>query len=580
MNIRDELLTALQQGSFLKIVYEKSIREHDNVDNFITEIISLHNENQINIINILKESGDSENNNELWHSIYTVFSNVIPKLNASIPLVIECISSLIKKAKGTESTLFKSYVEFCNVDENRFKEALVLIENNIPELINFLHYTLIYGSKLDIEYYLNATLRLLAHENIEVRKTAISSLGNLQYLQNASFSEQAIFALENIEHQETDKDLLASLTYAAFDLYRQDKSKEHRVVKLITSIVDKNNDILQLTTNLFLYSNILPEPLLNIAFSYLHYDLNTLNLIDLGLSHLLESGKSDKAIYFLENLLIKNHNDLSLSNFPCVFSFFTNDKNIKLLNRIVTRWFLLGDRVLCNGIHDIVGQSINSNILLSIDTSELDVKNANHCFFVARKAMGYLFFCPVTVASIIVSLIEQTNDIQTINTLGGFLFDPLLINYQGKLKDYLVEQLKSENQNVKTIIDLVLKESDNYFDNIKSVGDIPELNPSQSQQEAYWRHHSRMMTDTMRESEKESFLSSLFSKSVLLYGNKSIIYVEGFHNEEPRRMEMPLQTHSYSFECPRTEHIDSLGLNYMLLMFKIEKIKALPDFAG
>ena len=575
-NLKNELLTAFQQNNFFNLVYEKSISERENLDNLTAEIVNLHNENALDIIKLLKELNNSEKYND-WYSIYNVFSKVIPKINTSVLSVIECVSNLDKNFKNIGLTTYQSYVEFCNVDENRFKEALGLIEDNISELIDFLDYTLIAGSKSDIEYYLNATLRLFQHKNIDVRRRAISSLGNLHYLENPVLSEKAISAFESIATQEMDNNFLASLIYASFDLYRQDKSTEQRVVKLITDIINKNDDILTLITQLFHYSNILPEPLLNIIFSHLYNvsieDEKTLSLIDSGLYRLLIGEKSDKAIIFLEALLIKNSSSLSLNNFGCVFSFFYNTKNIALLNKITTRWFLRGDKVLCDGIHNIASESINNNILLSIDPSELDVINSDDFIFIARKSIGYLFTHPVTIASIIISLIENTNDIQTINALGGLLFDPLLINYQGKLKDYLVKQLDSENEHVKAIVDLVLKESEKYFDNINSVGNIPELNPSQSQREAYWRQHSRIMSESMKASRKQSFLSSFCSTSVLLYGNKSIEYVEGIGSEEPRRMEMPLHSHSVSFEYPRTEHIDSLGFNHMLLMFKTEKIK-------
>ncbi|WON83582.1 hypothetical protein [Chromobacterium haemolyticum] len=77
----------------------------------------------------------------------------------------------------------------------------------------------------------------------------------------------------------------------------------------------------------------------------------------------------------------------------------------------------------------------------------------------------------------------------------------------------------------------------------------------------------------MKAAEKKSIFLNLFSRSTLLYGNKSIDYIHAGVNEPPHRMETPLISHGVSMELPRMDDIDPYGLNYMLRVFRLERFR-------
>ena len=62
-------------------------------------------------------------------------------------------------------------------------------------------------------------------------------------------------------------------------------------------------------------------------------------------------------------------------------------------------------------------------------------------------------------------------------------------------------------------------------------------------------------------------------RSVLLYGRRSITYVEG-PNDVRRPVEMELKGHSFTFELPRMEILDPIGLDFMLRVFRIERLRS------
>lgn len=104
---------------------------------------------------------------------------------------------------------------------------------------------------------------------------------------------------------------------------------------------------------------------------------------------------------------------------------------------------------------------------------------------------------------------------------------------------------------------------------MKSARDIPELLLSQSHRETHSRLANRQMAEARKKAEKASILNSICSKSVLLYGRKSIHYIHGL-DEQMHRQEMPLHSFSHSIEHSRLAYMDPHGLDYMLRVFSIE----------
>ena len=228
--------------------------------------------------------------------------------------------------------------------------------------------------------------------------------------------------------------------------------------------------------------------------------------------------------------------------------------------------------MLCEGIREIVELAHENNIQLAIEPSDFDCSNPIHIIFLARKAIGYLFSMPVTAASIIVSLLHCAPDNGTIQILINLLFDPLLINYPGMVKDYLTKKADAEIGEVKEGLGIAIKLFEDYLENIKSTGNIPELRQSQSQRDTYNRRFSKIMNQAMKDAQKDSVFLSLVSTSVLLYGRKSINYVYNSDGQS-NRMEIPLHSYDTEMEFPRFGIIDPFGLDYMLRVFRAEQIK-------
>jgi hypothetical protein len=224
-------------------------------------------------------------------------------------------------------------------------------------------------------------------------------------------------------------------------------------------------------------------------------------------------------------------------------------------------------------VYTIIGIHHGDDLSLEIDPAELKPADFVHILFVARKAIGYLFMKPISTATILISLMRHTTDDEVLTELGALLFDPLLLNFTGKAREYIVQQSGRESVKVKATIDQALKAIDTYLEDLRSVGSLAALHPGEAQREAYHRHFSRLMAESWKEAQAQSVLLNSVSKSVLLYGRKSISYVYDSDGQS-HRMEIPLQSHGTEIEFPRMEYLDPLGLAYMLRIFKIERFNA------
>jgi len=578
-NLRNDLIVAFQEGNFLQVVYEKSLGEPENLSALKTELVSLHNAGLIDVVACFSRL---ENHSDAGYDFFLtrhILEKILPDLNAPVKPVMDCVLHLVNKAGEdmAAGTPFGPFIDFCAVEPSRPEESLKQIKASIGQFADLLTPTIVAGARIDTRHYLNEAVQLTSHENIEIRKRAIFSLGRIQNYKDSELYETALACLELAAAKECDDHLLGNIIKSAFSLYKQDKSQEEQIVNLINRALSKGGDhALHAASELFGFDfRELPEALLAALLEHLRrvkpQNKGTLDNIDYGLVKLINREEPTKGIEFLEDILLANPNDISMDIFDSVIRELC--KNKKVLNKVLTKWFLRGDRVLCEGIHAVVNKDLHHDVLLEIDPSELISIDLVHIFFLARKTIGYLFFKPLTAASVVISLMRITNKEETLRQLGALLFDPLLLNFPGKVKDFLIQQKDIESGQAKATIESALMFFDEYMDALKSTGAIPELHPSQAQREAHRRHFSQLLSESFKKAEKKSVFLSLVSKSVLLYGRKSINYVYGL-NGKCSRMETPLLSHGTEIEIPWLQIIDPFGLEYMLRIFRVERIKA------
>lgn len=577
-SLRDALLAGARAGHLLQAVYANSSAVQEERDDLARELAAIHNEGLVDVVAAFEGLKNSAPGGPDFFLTRHVFEKALPHLSAPVASVMRCVLGLCREAGQdmAAGTIFNSYIEFCAKDAARPREALKLIEANPDALADMLAATVAAGSQLDNPYYLAELLRLNRHPDIEVRRRTVFAVARIQWPKGASVPDIAITALEETVAEETDDRTLGSAIKSAFALFEQDKTLVDRILALIGAALAKGDEYTLHAASELLWLNTkeLPAVLLRLLLMNLKRvkpgNIGTLNNVDLGIAHLLKRDDPEEGLRFLEELLTAHEGRLKVEILDSAASAIRESS--PLMGKVLTRWFLRGERVQCEAVREIAGTHLGDDFRIEIDASELKPADYVHVLFVARKAIGYFFMQPVTAASVVISLLRHAPDDETLEALGDLLFDPLLLNYPGGTRDYVEEQMGCESGKTKETIENALGAIEQYLQVLRAVPELPALYAGQAQRESYRRHMSESMAKSMKAAEKKSIFLNLFARSTLLYGNKSINYIYA-GGGEPRRMEIPLVKHGVSMELPRMDNIDPYGLDYMLRIFRQERFR-------
>lgn len=575
-NRKEILISAFKSGDFLNAVYESYLAEPNESDDLPLEIAALHNDGHINVV---AEFSKLENKQEGGHNFFMkrrIFEKALPYINAPLRDVMHCVLHL-HRAAGQDMAagiIFDGYIAYCEKDPARPLEAMKLIESEHQHFADLFPATVVAGSRINNPYFLTEVLRLSQHSAKVLRQRAVFSLSCIEWPKGAGVPEEALAGLEKSVTENDDK-ILASVITSAFKFYQQDKTMEAQVSALIDNALSKGDEYTLHAGSAILgfEAKEIPAPLLDVILGHLKrvkpMNKDTLDNIDFGIATLLKASLPEKALRFLEEFLLLHTGKLTIEVFDSAASEILTNKT--LLSKVTTRWFLNGARVLCESVHDIGGRLHDGKLLIDVDADELTTKDVTHMAFIARKAIGYFFFKPVTAVSILISLMRLAPDDETLEHLGELLFDPLLMNYTGSARQYVEAQTQQETGKVKETLDKSLAALATYLETLRGVPALTALHPGQAHREAYRRYMSELFAASMKEAEKRSVFFNLLPSSTLLYGRNSINYVyDG--DGPPRRMEIPLASHSVEMEIPRM-NLDEHGLNYMLRAFREESLR-------
>ena len=150
------------------------------------------------------------------------------------------------------------------------------------------------------------------------------------------------------------------------------------------------------------------------------------------------------------------------------------------------------------------------------------------------------------------------------------LFDPLLLNYGGGTIEYL--KGIGVDDAAYAAVQRALSRHDEYLAGLKATGEIKELHPSDYKRDIVLHRNLGEMRDATKTAQKQSVFLNLVHRSTLLYGKRSLAYIQ---REDGSSQALTLDLHSVgmSFELPRRDMLDPVGLDYMIRVFRAERLR-------
>jgi hypothetical protein len=228
-----------------------------------------------------------------------------------------------------------------------------------------------------------------------------------------------------------------------------------------------------------------------------------------------------------------------------------------------------GETSLAAAISDLIGSSGREPATFDVDIKTYSLSDSE-AIFLARKAVGWFFFRPITAASLIICILRTVKG-ETADAIGDLLFEPLLLNYSGELRQYLEKKSKEPRDKAKPQVLRAIGKLETYMNGLKAVGFVNELEPSERERLIEQQQYNERMRQIQKQAEESSALFSLVSKSILLHGNGSISYIRGVDGELHRNT-MKMGGFTTTWEAPRLQAIDPFGLDMQLRQFRGERL--------
>lgn len=579
----DELIHALSSTTDskaqLQVIYQAYLNDRGDLNSLAEVLAEQHNYGSIDVVLAFSDLVNDSSSTINFFLCRSIFEKVLPHITASVETVMNCVLHLINEAGQDLSANMplNSFGNYLSSNKLYPTQALELLKQKADKYSSLTMAILVADSKFSLTNAYQEAICLCNHSNIQIQNSALFALGCLEYEDSLDMSQKALDSIKSIVTKATDDHLLANSIKSTFELLQKDKSLLSDANRLIDHALEKGDDLSLHAASYLIafYSKELADSTIDILLKHLRQvdpsHASTLENIDYGITEILKSDKYEDGIEFLEDLLIINQGKVYLTAFGSTTRLLLTHKE-NFLGHIITRWFLRGQRELWESIGSIFEQYPDQEPLIYLKTEELAKCKPYVLIFLARKVIGYLFFNSVSASSAIISIMASTSDATTIEILSNLLFNPLLINYSGKVSEYLENQVTTQkNPQIIQAIERSLNLFRVYIDDLKSIGNIPELYPSQEQREIYARHFSRQVAEAIKNAEKQSVFAHLLHKSVILYGRKSINYIQDTHGKV-QRIETVLQKFSNEVETSRLENIDPFSLEYMIKVFQFERL--------
>ena len=526
----------------------------------------LHNSGALDLLKLAEDGSLQALEGSSFFMATHFFCKVLPDLQAPSQRVMACVEALVTRggADGAANRPNAALREWCARDVTRTRE--ILAAARAGDALAGRHLTFALEAMNDIP----EARRILGENDERLRLSAITALGRMRDQDPASRAE-TIQAFGQLLDRGADDGLKASLLHATTFVMTQDGgASPSEALDLVRRLVNEPGTFVvhQAAHVLWAYPEAHQPELIQLLLSALLLvnpaNKGTVNELDHGLETLMQSSHDEAAISFVTTLF-GDAGELELTELDSFIAALV-DGPADRLGRTVVSWLRNGSMRLCEGLAQVLRRQREEEPILELQDFVKDLPPPEQ-LFICRKAIGFFFLRPRTAASVLVSTLRVCDE-HTAEEVQKYLVQPLLLNYGG-VREYLSQI--GDGDAAKARGDAALAANTAYLDGLRSVPDLKEFHPS----ELHRRIEHLRMADQMQAASKrarsQSILLSFVKRSVLLYGTRSLSFIRDDGNRL-RPMEMDLKSFGVSFELPRMEIVDPVGLDYALRVYRAERM--------
>lgn len=572
-----EIIAAYKEGRLRVLVAARAYGEDAARRAFEDALVRLHGGGAIDAISVLTDLSRQKSRETRFFAVQRVFEGVLPRLDSDVAVVMNAVVDVLNAGEGdgAAAILIDPFSNFCAARDGRTEEALAVARNEPDRFAVLLPAIILAGARGAREIWFEKLLGLMASESPAIVRHACFTLGRMDLAGDSALVLRAFAALEACAECTSDDGALANIVRSTFALRPERGAFDKNAESLLDRVLSAGGDLTlhaAVETAWVKHAQIDPEVL---ALLLRHAERvnpewnGTMEALDLAVSsHLGEPGES-QAIAFFQRFAVAHGAQVGPERFDNFLRKLCGEHR-DVFGCLIVRWFLSGESALCAAIRWAVMNVLGENEGLPVEPIASEALDGRERVFVARKAIGHLFFRPKAATEIILALMRDA-DKKSAGLLEEHLFDPMLVNYAGGLEPFLKDFRQTTTPEVKRHIHGALKKWRAQIEGVRSAGRIKELAPSDRERAISRERFADESAAAMREAEKNSILLHLVSKAVILHGSASIHSVWDPSGKK-RRGVTHMQSHSYSIDIPSQEMVDPFGLDYMLRVFRAERI--------
>lgn len=494
---------------------------------------------------------------------------LVPLLHVGHRDMMQLVSTLVSRG-GEDLAATQPYVAFrkwCTVDLVRVRAVLDDARNGDDLAIEHLCFALEAGADS-----VSALEFLNDNSESKAKREAAIALGRMTL--DAEIATTAIHSLSEVSIKSQDIQVRNCALLSSFEILDKHPGIPCTDVRraLDKTLDDTSAENLHALSNLiWMHGKSLSEEevrlVLNALQSVESEHHGTLQSIDYAVPDLVREGYFDALSDLVAELIRNSQGKIGVDTFSN-FRKELVDGDRQRFSRLVVKWFLEGNFYLCSSLAKLFNIVGSKQLTLELQPSDLPA-DPKEQLFICRKAVGFIFLAPISVASLFV-VILQHGDSGIAEDVLTLLYNPLLVSFSGELQKYLKDVVKQNSNSNVVRISEVLNQKQQALDALVGIETLIELHPSEQHRHIENIRFNREMTQTMKEGRKQSVFFDFVTIQTLLYGSSATSYIVG-PGGELRSVNIEMKSHSIEYEYPQLDIFDPEGLNMMLLEFMCEQ---------
>lgn len=559
----DEIVRLYETGELSAELTQHHEPLEEGNDSFVQRCIALHNDGIIDLISVPSQLTFAGVTGPAFFTAQNLYCEAIPKLRTTAMALMECCRILVERAgaDGAATLPNEAFRAWCQI--NPSEVGVVVHGAQIGDELAKRFVVFALQASNDIE---SAVYFVLSYTD-DRRVSGMIALAGMIF-PDAVIAQNAIRILEPFVANGSSDHVRSHALLATFNLVKKYNDAETAKKLVEAAIIEPGPETLAgLAQVLWLDDALLNDQALRAAMLALEavdpLYVGTVRILDMTLRRLLGTKGEALALDFLTSKL--QEGKLSIESFEITAQELSRG-NPNRLYELVVRWFLSGSIALCNNVSELIG--VHKDCVFDSNVQSIGLTPIQQ-IFLCRKAIGFLFTKPVICTSILVSVL-RAKDEDTTSIVAELLFDPILLSYGGEAKEYL-KHIPATDPAYGPIQTALSKDED-FYAGLNATGTIKELHPSDHQRDVVRQRDHEEMRTVRKMVETKSVLLSLVRRSTLLYGRRSLTYITDDDGSQ-RSVAMDLKSHITSFELPRREILDPVGLDHMLRVYRVEKLK-------